>query len=110
MKNQFSNMNEEISTYSRNIRTINGHWMIFASAQPIQFSVWSVQKTYAIPGYGKFEFIARDKNGPPIPNCGGGVGLFVDEKYKDYEILKEESVFIPHVYESLRIKIKNYGT
>ena len=22
------------------------------------------------------------------PNCGGGVGIFVDERYKDYEILK----------------------
>ena len=52
------------------------------------------------------EFITRDKNGLPNPNFGGGVGLFVDEKYKDYEILKEESVFIPYVYESLWIKIK----
>ena len=42
----------------------------------------------------------------PNPNCGGGVGLFIDEKYKDYEILQDESIFIPHVYESIWIKIK----
>ena len=116
IKNQFMRFKNGFSSYSHNIRSINGHWDdildIISSAQPMKFSVlafqeiWSVQKTYAIPGYGKFEFITRDKNGPPNPNCGGGVGLFVDEKYKDYEILKEESVFIPHVYESLWIKIK----
>ena len=60
MKTKFSNMNEEFSTYSHNIRSINGHWDdildIISSAQPIKFSViafqeiWSVQKTYAIPG------------------------------------------------------------
>jgi hypothetical protein len=61
--------------------------------------IWSVQKIYEIPGYGKFEYSTRDKNGPINPNFGGGVGIFVDEKYKDYEVLKEESVFIPHVYE-----------
>ena len=71
---------------------------IIDSSQPIKYSViafqeiWSVQRTYRIPGYGKFEFSTRDKNGPSNPNCGGGVGLFVDEKYKDYAILTEESV------------------
>ena len=50
--------------------------------------------------------ITRDKNGPPNPNCGGGVGFFIDEKFADYEILEDISVFIPHVYESLWIKIK----
>ena len=32
--------------------------------------------------------------------------VFIDEKLKDYEVLIEESVFIPHVYESIWIKIK----
>ena len=104
------------STYSHNIRSLNGHWNdvldIIYSAQPLKFSVlafqevWSVQKSYEIPGYGKFEFKTRDKNGPPNPNCGGGVGIFIDNKYKDYEILEEESIFIPHVYESIWVKIK----
>ena len=84
---------------------------IIYSAQPITFSViafqeiWSVQKHYEIPGYGKFEFLTRDTNGPPNPNCGGGVGLFIDDKFKDYEILEEESVFIHHLYESILVKI-----
>ena len=38
--------------------------------------------------------------------CGGGVGSFIDEKFADYEILEDISVFIPHVYESLWIKIE----
>ena len=32
--------------------------------------------------------------------------FFVDDKFADYEILEDISVFIPHVYESLWIKIK----
>ena len=88
---------------------------IINSAQPLKFSVlafqeiWSIQKSYEIPGYGRFEFNSRDKNGRPNPNCGGGVGLFIDKKYKDYEVLTNESVFIPHVDESIwvNIKIKN---
>ena len=116
LKTKFLKNNQCFSTYSHNIRSINGHWDdildIINSANPIKFSVlafqevWSVSKNYKIPGYCKFEFNSRDKNGPPNPNCGGGVGLFIDNKYKDYEILTEESVFQPHVYESIWVKIK----
>ena len=111
-----SNKFENFSIYSHNIRSINGHWDdildIVNTALPFKFSVlafqeiWSVQKTFTIPGYSKFEFISRDQNGPLNPNCGGGVGFFIDEKYADYEILADESVFIPHVYESIWLKIK----
>ena len=112
----FSKMNDNFSTYSHNVRSLNGHWDdildILYSVNPVKFSVlafqeiWSVPKTFSVPGYSKFEFITRDKNGPLNPNCGGGVGFFIDEKYPDYEILAEESIFIPHVYESLWVKIK----
>ena len=68
--------------------------------------IWSVSKNYNIPGYGNFEYITRDTNSNPNPNCDGGVGLFIDNKYKDYEILTEESVFMPHIYESIWVKIK----
>ena len=115
-KNNFSKHIDSFSSYSHNIRSINGHWDdildIINSAKPIKFSVlafqeiWSVAKNYEIPGYSKFEYKTRDKNGPPNPNCGGGVGIFIDNKYKDYEVLTDASVFIPHVYESLWIKIK----
>ena len=30
---------------------------------------------------------------PLVPIVEGGVGFFIDKKYKDYEILTEESVF-----------------
>ena len=101
MKRNFLNMTNNFSTYSHNVRSLNGHWDnildIIYSADPIKFSVlafqeiWSIPKTFSIPGYSKF---------------GGGVGFFIDEKYPDYEILAEESVFIPHVYESIWVKIK----
>ena len=112
----FSKQSNSFSTYFHNIRSINGHWDdildIIESAAPVKFSVvalqeiWSVPKTFTIPGYCKFEFATRDKDGPLNPNCGGGVGLFIDEKYKDYKVLEKESVFIPHVYESIWVKIK----
>ena len=116
LKNNFAKYKDGFSTYSHNIRSINGHWDDILDsiklAQPFKFSVlafqevWSVQRSYEIPGYSKFEYITRDKDGPPKPNCGGGVGLFIDKKYRDYEIMTEESVFLPHVYESIWVKIK----
>ena len=115
-KKQFEKSKNNFSTYSHNVRSINGHWDnlldIFNSTKPIKFSVialqeiWSVQKNYTLESYGKFEYVTRDMNGPPNPNCGGGVGLFIDSNYNDYEVLKDESFFIPHVYESLWVKIR----
>ena len=115
-RTKFQKNKSNFSTYSHNVRSINGHWDnlldILTSAQPIKFSVialqeiWSVQKNYILEGYGKFEYMTRDMNGPLNPNCGGGVGLFIDSDYKDYEVLTDESVFIPHVYESLWVKIR----
>ena len=116
IKNKFMQHKNSFSSYSHNIRSINGHWDdildLINSAKPFKFSVlafqevWSVNKNYKIPGYGKFEFITRDKSGSANPNCGGGVGLFIDNKYTDYEILEDFSIFIPNVYESIWVKIK----
>ena len=113
--NTFSKSKRGFSIYSHNIRSINGHWDdildTVAQNQPIKFSIlafqeiWSVQRSYEIPGYNKFEYTTRDKTTTPNPNCGGGVGLFVD-KNLEYELLNIESAFIPHVYESIWIKIK----
>ena len=52
--------------------------------------------------------MTRDKDGPPKQNCGGGVGFFIDKKYKDYEILTEESVFVSHVSIWIKIKFKKW--
>ena len=78
MKKKFIKNNDCFSTYSHNIRSINGHWddllEIVNSAKPIKFSVlafqelWSVSKIYKIPGYCKLEYNTRDKNGPLKPN------------------------------------------
>ena len=113
-KSKFSKHNNGFSTFSNNIRS-NGPWDNILdnvnSTLPIKFSViafqeiWSVWKNYHIPGYCKFECVTRDKNGPPNPNCGGGVGIFIDNNFKDYEILTDESVFEPHVYGSIWVKI-----
>ena len=116
VKSSFSKLNQGFSIFSHNIRSINGHWKdildIINENQPLNFSIlafqeiWSVQRTYEIQGYNKFEYNTRDKSSTLNPNCGGGVGLFVD-KNLDYEVLNVQSAFIPHVYESIWIKIKS---
>ena len=90
LKSNFSKLNQGFSIFSHNIRSINGHWEdildIINENQPLKFSIlafqeiWSVQRTYEIQGYNKFEYNTRDKNSTLNPNCGGGVGLFVDKK------------------------------
>ena len=115
LKNNFSNFKHGFSIYSHNIRSINGHWDDILDTinqnYPLKFSIlafqeiWSVQRSYEIPGYNKLEYSTRDKNTTPNPNCGGGVGFFVDTKF-DYELLDIQSSFLPHVYESIWIKVK----
>ena len=90
LKGAFVKHNQGFSIYSHNIRSINGHWDDILdninTTQPLKFSIlafqeiWSVQRTYEIPGYNKLEYFTRDKDGAPNPNCGGGVGIFVDKK------------------------------
>ena len=41
----------------------------------------------------------------PNPNCGGGVGLFIHNKF-EYELLEVESSFLPGVYESIWAKVQ----
>ena len=71
LNNKFSRFKDRFSTYSHNVRSLNGHWDdildIVHSVNPIKFSVlafqeiWSVPKTLSIPGYCKFKYITRDK-------------------------------------------------
>ena len=72
---KFCNYKDGFSIYSHNIRSITGHWDDILdnlnSTQPFRFSVlafqeiWSVQRTYEIPGYSKLEYTTRDKDAPP---------------------------------------------
>ena len=104
------------SSYSHNVRSLAGHYDdlldILDQAKPHKFSVialqeiWSISRGYSIPSYHKLEYCTRDMNRPmPNPNCGGGVGLFIDSKFS-YEILEVESSFTPGVYESIWAKIQ----
>ena len=63
---------------------------ILYTVSPHKFSVialqeiWSVGKSFVLPGYSPLIFNTRDKNSSsPQPNCGGGVGFFTDANYTD---------------------------
>ena len=102
------------SLYSHNIRSLSGHFNdmreVLCNILPATFSVialqevWSISKMYNLTGYSNLVYKTRDMNTEPNPNCGGGVGFFIHNSLK-YEILEEESVFLPGVYESLWIKV-----
>ena len=107
---------EYFSSYSHNVRSLAGHFDglidVLDLAKPHKFSVialqeiWSISREYSIPSYNKLEYRTRDMDKPlPNPNCGGGVGLFIDKKFS-YEILEVESSFTPGVYESIWAKIQ----
>ena len=107
---------ESFSIYSHNVRSLSGHFDNFRdllyTMLPVNFSyiglqeIWSINKQYDLPGYTKLEYKSRDMNTVPNPNCGGGVGFYLSNQYPDYEILEEESIFIPGLYESIWVKIK----
>ena len=85
---------------------------ILDQAKPHVFSVialqevWSVSREYNIPTYHKLEYCTRDMNDPtPNPNCGGGVGFFIHNKFS-YEVLSIESAVIPGIYESMWVKVE----
>ena len=116
--NQISNLTktDNFSSYSHNVRSLSGHFDdlvdLLDQAKPHKFSVialqevWSINREYNIPTYHKLEYCTRDMSEPlPNPNCGGGVGLFIDSKFS-YEILSVESSFIPGVYESIWVKVE----
>ena len=106
---------KSFSLYSHNIRSLSGHFNDLKdslySMLPATFSVialqevWSISKCYDLTGYSQIIYKTRDMNSDPNPNCGGGVGFFVNNNF-DFEVLEEESIFKEGVYESLWIKVK----
>ena len=126
LKNQFCNYLEpeevhsqigpnSFSILSHNIRSLSGHFenlkYSLYSMLPASFSVialqevWSIHKHYDLVGFSDIIYKTRDKDKERNPNCGGGVGFFVNKMF-DFEILEEESIFVEGVYESLWIKIE----
>jgi hypothetical protein len=103
------------SLYSHNIRSLAGHFDDLRDniylMLPAQFTVialqeiWSINRSFDLTGYSKLVYKTRDMNQTPNPNCGGGVGFFINSNF-EFEVLEEESIFIEGVYESLWIKVK----
>ena len=108
--------NEYFSSYSHNVRSLAGHFDdmidLLDQAKPHMFSVialqevWSISREFSIQSYHKLEYCTRDMNQPiPNPNCGGGVGMFIHNKFS-YEVLSLDCSFLPGVYESMWVKIE----
>ena len=66
--------------------------------------IWSIGRSYDLPGYHPLEYNSRDKNKALNSNCGGGVGLFISN-FVDYEILEFKDGFVDGVYESIWAKL-----
>ena len=106
---------DAFSIFSHNIRSLSGHFDnlkdCLYSMLPATFSVialqevWSIHKQFDITGYSNIVYKTRDMDGVRNPNCGGGVGYFVN-KDMSFEVLEEESIFVAGVYESLWIKVE----
>ena len=105
---------DDFSIFSHNIRSISGHFDSLKdclySMLPATFSVialqevWSIHKHFDLTGYSNIVYKTRDMDGDRNPNCGGGVGFFVN-KDLHFDVLEEESIFVAGVYESVWIKV-----
>ena len=114
--------NDTLSYYSHNIRSLPGHWNdlreLLSSLHEncnFKFSIIALQEiwnvptnvSYNLPGYHDLCYKIRDKTGLNS-NAGGGVSLWIDSNY-EFEIVEELSIFEPHIYESIFVKIKVPG-
>ena len=109
---------DKFSIYSNNIRSLPNKWNDFIQIvedfknKKFKFSVYCFQEIWCIPpafkpvlpGYKSMVYKTRDSTGSNM-NAGGGVGILVDDRY-EFQIIDKLSVFIPHVFESITIKIK----
>ena len=68
--------------------------------------IWNIpfNLNFKLPGYKPLVYKIRDSLGVNN-NAGGGVGLFVDDNF-EFEVLENISIFIPHVIETVFIKLK----
>ena len=89
--------NEKFSILSQNVRSLGGKFDQLKeyvgrfnngkiTCIMLQ-EVWSVGRSYSLPGYHNFEYNTRDKNQTLNSNCGGGVGIYISNSL-DYEVLQ----------------------
>ena len=116
--NEFLQNPCKFSSFSLNIRSLPGKWSEFRdyivdlSSNGFKFSVIALQEVWNVPrgvsyeleGYKPLEYRIRDPSGLNN-NAGGGVGIWVDSDL-EYEIIDNLSIFEPHFFESLFIKVK----
>ena len=108
---------DKFSVYSNNIRSLPNKWNDFLEhindfmSGNFKFSivclqeVWNIPQTFnpVLPGYKPLMYKTRDQTGQNS-NAGGGVGVFIDDKY-DSEMIDKFSLFIPRVFESVTVRI-----
>ena len=105
------------SLYSHNIRSLPNKWSEFTKNisslggdQDFGFSavalqeIWNVpiNSSFNLPGYHPLIYAIRDKS-RINSNAGGGVGLYIKQKFK-FELIDIEC-FIPHIFEAQFVKI-----
>ena len=112
-KTNFAYKKNGFSINSHNIRILNVHLDnlldIFNIAKIFRYSVvrnTECPKNYSIDGYGKFEYITNHKTGPPTQIVVWKWVCLLTQILKTMKFLEDESVFFPHVYESIWVKSK----
>ena len=67
--------------------------------------LWSVppNNDFSLSGYSPLQYKVRKKSNS-VNSKGGGVGIWVNEQFK-FEVLEHISIFEPHVFESIFIKV-----
>lgn len=117
-KEKYSHIKNQLSFLSLNIRSLPNKFseltelMQELNSNMFKFSIIALQEiwnvptgfSFSLPGYKPMMFSIRDKSGANA-NAGGGVGIFVDEKF-ECEIIEQISVFKPKLFESQFIKVK----
>jgi hypothetical protein len=117
-QDKVKDLSNQISIFSMNIRSLPNKihefkdYLSELNHGQFKFNVIGLQEVWTVPlntnlslpGYSKIEAKVRD-NSKITNRSGGGVAFFVDEDM-EYEILEKHSIFIPHVFESIFIKLK----
>ena len=93
------NISSKFSTYSHNVRSLTGKWTEFSelimslNKNNFKFSIVAIQELWNVPpgveykihGYKSLQYKIRDPTGLN-GNSGGGVGVFVDEKFESEQL------------------------